>query len=93
MTALETKIFKYIEEIYKSDFLGKVKVTIKDGEYCLLLTLSNYMIPTNFCYQGISEDEFYTKVAKEISLNDYSIVKHFKLIKNDNNDDQDSIRK
>lgn len=93
MTTLETKIFNFIENQYDAEFLGRVKITIKDGEYCLLLTLSNYMIPLPMCIQTDNENDFYKYVCKELTMRNFPIVKYFKLIKNDTNDDQDIVYK
>lgn len=93
MTTLETKIFDFIESQYEAKFLGKVKVTIQNGEYCLLLTLSNYMIPMPLCIQTLDEDVFYKYVCKEIQQRNFLVVKYFKLIKNDTNDDKNIVYK
>ena len=91
MTTLETKIFDFIESSYEASFLGKVKVDIKNGEYCLLITLSNYMIPLPICMQAENEDVFFTHICKELNTRNFPIVKYFKLIKNDTNDDKNLI--
>lgn len=83
MTGLESKIFEFIEEKYKACFLGKVEVKISNGEYCLMLTLNNYMIPLVICYQTNSEDEFYNYITKELSTRDLVRVDRLKLIKDD----------
>ena len=51
MTELEQKIFDFIECHYKAKFQGVVQVTQSDGDYCLSLTLNNYMIPLKIFYQ------------------------------------------
>lgn len=92
MTALEDKIFKFIESEYEATFLGKVKVDITTEEnqpieYTLGLILSNYMIPLYISMQTNDEDKFYNYVCKELQQRNLSVVKYFKLIKNDTNDD------
>lgn len=87
MTALEDKIFKFIESEYEVQFLGKVKVDINSTEYTLGITLSNYMIPLYISMQTDDEDIFYNYACKEIQQRNFSVVKYFKLIKNDTNDD------
>ena len=81
MTGLETKIFNFIESKYKVTFLGKVEVEIGGDEYCLNLTLNNYMIPMVICSQSTNEDNFYSFITKELSLRNLVIVDYFKLVK------------
>lgn len=81
MTGLELKIFNFIEEKYKAIFLGKVEIEIKDKEYCLNLSLNNYMIPIIICYQAENDDDFYNKITKELSLRNLVRVDYLKLVK------------
>lgn len=81
MTGLETKIFNFIEEKYKVQFLGKVEIIIIDDEYCLNLTLNNYMIPLTICSQSTNDDDFYNFITKELSLRDLVRVDYLKLVK------------
>jgi len=60
-------------------------------EYCLLITLSNYMIPLPICIQCLSDNDFFTYICKELNTRNFPVVKYFKLIKNDTNDDKDII--
>ena len=66
MTGLESKIFDFIETQYSVEFKGIVSVTISNGEYCLSLTLNNYMIPMVLCGQYDTDDEFYSFITKQI---------------------------
>ena len=93
MTALEDKIFKFIESEYETKFLGKVKVDVNSTEYTLGIILSNYMIPLYISIQTDNEDTFYNYACKEIQQRNFPVVKYFKLIKNDNNDDQNIVYK
>jgi hypothetical protein len=65
--------------------------TIIPSEYTLALTLNNYMIPLYITIQTDSEDKFFTYICKELNTRNFPVVKYFKLIKNDTNDDKDII--
>lgn len=92
MTGLETKIFDFIEKQYKAKFLGEVKVIIDGDEYCLNLTLNNYMIPLVICSQSTSEDNFYEFITKEIASRNLVRVDYLKLVKINNTDENDKKR-
>lgn len=79
MTELETKIFEFIECRYKLKFLGKVEVIHETGDHCLRLTLNNYMIPMQICFQCETEDEFFEFITKELTKRNLSRVGYFKL--------------
>lgn len=79
MTGLESKIFDFIQCNYKVKFLGSVKVEESDGEYCLLLTLNNYMVPMQICYQGTSED-FEQFIYKELIKRNLVQVDYYKIV-------------
>ena len=83
MTGLELKIFNFIEEKYKATFLGKVEVKIDNDEYCLNLSLNNYMVPMVICSQSENDDNFYNFITKELSLRDLVRVDYLKLVKTD----------
>lgn len=67
MTGLESKIFNFIETQYSVEFKGTVSVTISNGEYCLSLTLNNYMIPMVLCGQYDNDEKFYSFITKQIA--------------------------
>lgn len=81
MTGLELKVFNFIEKKYKAEFLGKVEIKVNDDEYCLYLSLNNYMVPIIICAQSTSDDNFYNFITKEISLRDLVRVDYLKLVK------------
>lgn len=81
MTELETKICNFIEKKYEAKFLGKVEVEINDLDYCLNLTLNNYMIPIVICAQSSDDENFYEYITKELSMRDLIRVDYLKLVK------------
>lgn len=80
MTELEQKIFDFIECHYKAKFQGVVQVIQSDGDYCLSLTLNNYMIPLKIFYQCDNDDQFYTYITKELIKRNLVRVGYFKLV-------------
>lgn len=79
MDGLEQRVFDFIQCQYKSCFSGSVKIIKTDVEYCLYLTLNNYMIPMQICGQCKDDDQFYKYITKELARRNLVQTSYFKL--------------
>lgn len=77
---LEEKIKDFIECKYKCKFTGKVRVVYHQDEYCLWLTLNNWLVPLNICYQTNDPDIFLTYIQKELTKRHIDRVGFYKLV-------------
>ncbi len=80
MDDLECKIFCFIEDHYNTKFKGKVKVHRDKEEWCLILTLNNWMTPMYICTQLTNEDDFYNFIVKELKRRNLIQVDYSKLV-------------
>lgn len=80
MDQLECKIFCFIEEHYKTEFKGKVRVLRDKDDWCLILTLNNWMTPMHICAQILNEEDFYNYITKELVRRNLTHTRYNKLV-------------